>query len=87
MGFGLAGCANRATIRAEAFKEWFPDIRQPNIVLKFLRSKNALPSRRPPTKNGVAIVWAESQPKWPDGTRPRSVVIDVQPDLFKGLEA
>jgi putative DNA primase/helicase len=87
-GFRTGGMRYRATIRAEAFKGWFPDARQPNLVLKSLRSKNALPSRpMPPTKNGPAIVWAESQPTWPDGSRPRSVVIDVQPDLFKGLKA
>jgi putative DNA primase/helicase len=87
-GFRTGGMRYRATIRAEAFKGWFPDARQPNLVLKSLRSKNALPSRPiPPTKNGPAIVWAESQPTWPDGSRPRSVVIDVQPDLFKGLKA
>ena len=87
-GFRTGGMRYRATIRAEAFKGWFPDERQPNLVLKSLRSKHALPSRpMPPTKNGPAIVWAESQPTWPDGSRPRSVVIDVQPDLFKGLKA
>ena len=74
-GFRTGGMRYRATIGAEAFKGWFPDERQPNIVLKFLREKNALPSRRTP-KPGVAIVWAESQPKWPDGTRRRSIVID-----------
>jgi hypothetical protein len=87
-GFRTGLMRLRATIRAEAFKGWFPDARQPNLVLKSLRSKHALPSRpMPPTKNGPAIVWAESQPTWPDGSRPRSVVIDVQPDLFKGLKA
>jgi hypothetical protein len=87
-GFRAGEKRLRATIRAEAFKGWFPDERQPNLVLKSLRSKHALPSRpMPPTKNGPAIVWAESQPTWPDGSRPRSVVIDVQPDLFKGLKA
>jgi hypothetical protein len=87
-GFRTGGMRYRATIRAEAFKGWFPDARQPNLVLKSLRSKNALPSRPlPPKKNGPAIVWAESQPTWPDGSRTRSVVIDVRPDLFKELKA
>src|ERR1700730_1484699 len=87
-GFLKGTKPNQATIRAEAFKGWFPDARQPNLVLKSLRSKNALPSRpMPPNKNGSAIVWAESQPTWPDGLRTRSVVIDVRPDLFKGLKA
>jgi hypothetical protein len=81
-GFLKGTKPNQATIRAEAFKGWFPDIRQPNIVLKFLRAKNALPSR-PTLKPGIAIVWAESQPKWPNGTRPRSIVIDQRPGQLK----
>ena len=74
--------SKRTTIRAEAFKGWFPDVRQPNLVLKFLRSKNVLPSR-PTPKPGTAIVWAESQPEWPDGSRRRSIVIDERPGQFK----
>ena len=86
-GFRTGGMRYRATIRADVFKGWFADMRQPNLVLKSLRSKNALPSRpMPPSKNGPAIVWAESQPTWPDGSRPRSIVINVEPGLFKGLK-
>ena len=81
-GFLKGTKPNQATIRAEAFKGWFPDIRQPNIVLKFLRAKNALPLR-PTPKPGTAIVWAESQPKWPDGTRSRSIVINEVPSQLK----
>jgi putative DNA primase/helicase len=77
-GFTAGGMSNRTTMRAEAFKGWFPDVRQANLVLKFLRSKNALPSR-PTPKPGTAIVWAESQPEWPDGSRRRSIVIDKHP--------
>jgi hypothetical protein len=81
-GFRTGTDWQRAIIRAEAFKAWFPDPRQPNLVLKSLRSKNALPSRpAPPVNSGTAIVWAESQPNWPDGTRPRSIVID-EPEHF-----
>ena len=72
----------QATICAEAFKGWFSDVRQPNIVLKFLRTKNALPSRRMPTQ-GIGIVWAESQPTWPDGKRRRSIVIEERPGQLK----
>jgi Domain of unknown function (DUF927) len=81
-GFRKGTKPNQATIRAEAFKNWFPDVRQPNIVLKFLRTKNALSSRSSP-KSGAAIVWAESQPLWPDGNRPRSIVIDERPGQLK----
>jgi putative DNA primase/helicase len=81
-GFLKGTNPNQATIRAEAFKHWFPDVRQPNIVLNFLRAKNALPSR-PTPKSGIAIVWAESQPLWPDGTRPRSIIIEERPGQLK----
>jgi Domain of unknown function (DUF927) len=81
-GFRTGLMRFRATIRAEAFKGWFPDARQPNLVLKLLRSKNALPSR-PAPKPGNAIVWAESQPEWPDGSRRRSIVIDKDPGQLK----
>jgi hypothetical protein len=78
---------DRATIRAEAFKGWFPDSRQANIVLRWLRAKDALPSRPAlPLKEGPAIKWAESQPTWPDGSRRRSIVINVGPGLFKSLK-
>jgi putative DNA primase/helicase len=76
----------RVTVRAEAFKAWFDDPRQPRLLLDWLRSQNCLPNRPKPAKRGQGIVWAESQPEWPDGTRRRSVVIDVTADLFEGLE-
>jgi len=78
-GFRTGNKRERATIRADAFKAWFPDPRQPNLVLKSLRSKDALPSRRMPPSKGIAIVWAESQPTWPDGSRRRSIVIEKCP--------
>jgi len=82
----LSGCT-RVTIRAEAFKAWFDDPRQPKLVLEWLRSKRSLPNRPSPSSRGQGIVWAESQPQWPDGTRKRSVVIDLTADLFKYLES
>jgi putative DNA primase/helicase len=81
-GFLKGTKPNQAIIRAEAFKSWFPDPRLPNLVLNFLRSKNALHSRGTP-KPGIAIVWAESQLMWPDGSRPRSIVIDERPGQLK----
>ncbi len=72
------------TIHPDEFKSWFDDRRQPSIVLQWLRSKNALPGKPvPPANPGIAIVWAESQPKWPDGSRPRSIVIDLHGDVLK----
>ncbi len=81
-GFRKGSKPKQATICAEAFKGWFSDVRQPNIVLKFLRTKNALPSRRMPTQ-GIGIIWAESQPTWPDGKRRRSIVIEERPGQLK----
>jgi len=81
-GFVKGGKPHRATICAEVFKGWFSDVRQPNIVLTFLRTKNALPSRRMPTP-GTGIVWAESQPTWPDGNRRRSIVIEERRGQLK----
>jgi hypothetical protein len=81
-GFLKGTKPKQVIIGAEAFKRWFPDVRQPNIVLAFLHAKDALPSR-PSPKPGIAIVWAESQPKWPDGTRPRSIVIQNRPGQLK----
>jgi hypothetical protein len=80
-GKGLA--CNRITVRAEAFKSWFDDPRQPKLVLELLSSKRCLPNRPKPAKGGQGIVWAESQPQWPDGRRRRSIVIDVKPKVLK----
>jgi putative DNA primase/helicase len=80
---GKGPACNRITVRAEAFKAWFDDPRQPKLVLEFLSSKRCLPNRPRPAKGGQAIVWAESQPQWPDGRRRRSVVIDVKDELLK----
>jgi putative DNA primase/helicase len=73
----------KLTIRAEKFKSWFDDPRQPALVLRWLQSKQALPHKPAlPTKSGNAIVWAESQPEWPDRSRPRSIVIELKGGLF-----
>jgi putative DNA primase/helicase len=82
-GKGL-GC-NRITVRAEAFKAWFDDPRQPRLVLEWLRTQHCLPTHPKPPKRGRGIVWAGSQPQWPDGARRRSVVIDAKPDVLKKL--
>ncbi|MFL6795812.1 MAG: DUF927 domain-containing protein [Xanthobacteraceae bacterium] len=71
------GKVHTATIAVQEFKSWFPDERQPNLVLTWLRSKNALQSRAA-AKPGNAVGWADSQPKWPDGKRPHSIVIDMR---------
>jgi len=73
----------RVTIRGEAFKGWFADQRQPGIVLRWLHSQNALSSESGPSGNSAAaITWAETQPVWPDGLRPRSIVIELGPGVL-----
>jgi hypothetical protein len=73
----------KATIRGEAFKGWFPDQRQPVIVLRWLYSKNALSSKRGPSGSSVpSITWAENQPMWPDGSRRRSIVLEQRSGGF-----
>jgi hypothetical protein len=75
----VSGSTLTVTIRAEKFKGWFDDPRQPALVLRWLQSKKALPSKPTlPAKVGNAIVWAESQPEWPDGRRPRSIMIELR---------
>jgi hypothetical protein len=73
-----SGSIPKVTIRAEKFKGWFDDARQPALVLRWLYSKKALLCKPVvPAKSGNAIVWAESQPEWPNGRRPRSIVIEL----------
>ncbi len=78
-----SGAVSTATIRAEKFKGWFDDPRHPALVLRWLHAKKALPTKPTlPTKSGNAIVWADSQPEWPDGCRTRSVVIELSAGLL-----
>ena len=78
-----SGSTPTVTTRAEKFKGWFDDPRQPAVVLRWLHSKKALPYKpMVPAKPGNAIVWAESQPEWPDGCRPRSIVIELSDGLL-----
>ena len=81
-----SGSTSKITIRAEKFKGWFDDPRQPALVLRWLQSKTALPGKTAvPARSGNAIVWAESQPQWPDGSRPRSIVIELTKSKAKDI--
>ena len=77
-----AGMVQKVTVRAEKFKGWFSDARQPRLVLDWLLEHDgiALTGNRKPGA-GIAIVWAETQKTWPDGTRARSIVIDLSLNL------
>lgn len=82
-----AGSTSKVTIRAKKFKEWFDDPRQAALVLRWLRSQRALPSKATlPSKSGNAIVWAESQSEWPDRSRPRSIVIKLKDGLLDQIK-
>jgi putative DNA primase/helicase len=76
----------KATIRGEAFRGWFKDQRQPATVLRWLHSKNALASKRKPFGGATSITWSEVQPTWPDGSRPRSIVIELSHGLLDQLK-
>ena len=85
---GRSSSIPKVTIRAEKFKGWFDDPRQPAHVLRWLHSKKALPCKPVlPPKSGNAIVWAESQPEWPDGSRPRSIVIELSDRVLDRIRA
>jgi hypothetical protein len=71
------------TVRACAFKGWFDDPRHASLVLAFLKTQGCLPGKSKSPTSGTAIVWAESQPLWPDGSRPRSIVMRLKPTLFE----
>jgi hypothetical protein len=72
------GMGQKVTVRAEKFKNWFADRRQPRLVLDWLSSKGCITlSRGGKPASGNAVVWAESQPTWPHGPRPRSIVLDL----------
>ena len=64
-------------IRGERFKDWFSDARQPGILLHWLGERGALANSKRGQHSGSSIVWAESQVEWPDGSRPRSIVIRI----------
>jgi putative DNA primase/helicase len=69
------------TVRAEAFKTWFADPRQPRLVLECLQKQGRLSNRPNAPKVGHSIVWAASQPQWPDGIRRRSIVVTLSPGI------
>ncbi|MBV9631877.1 MAG: DUF927 domain-containing protein, partial [Xanthobacteraceae bacterium] len=73
----------RIVIRGEAFKRWFPDPREPALVLRWLAARGGLMVRGGVPPSGTSIVWAESQPDWPDRKRRRSVVVDLPISFLK----
>ncbi|MDQ2081530.1 DUF927 domain-containing protein [Xanthobacteraceae bacterium Astr-EGSB] len=78
------GSHYRLTVCAKDFSSWFTDARQSALVLKWLVEKESL--AKPAPRNTInGIVWAESQPIWPDGVRRRSIVVDLSKDLLKEL--
>jgi hypothetical protein len=76
--FGDYRNQNNVIIRAARFKNWFDDERVCTLVLRHLYDCKALKTKgaRPATAR-KGIVWAETQPTWPTGRRPRSIVIEL----------
>lgn len=73
-------------VRAERFKAWFSDRRQPHLVVKWFQENGGLvlaTGRK--LKPGCGIVWAEKQKTWPDNTRVRSIVINLTQDVRDAL--
>jgi putative DNA primase/helicase len=76
-----------AIVRAERFKGWFQDRRELMLVLRWLHSKGVLTTKTmPPRAIKSKIVWAESRPKWPNGNRPRSIVMDLHAGVIERIK-
>jgi putative DNA primase/helicase len=73
------------TLSAEGFKSWYSDVRQPALVLKWLAEKGALARPAPQNLPKGDIRWAQCQPVWPDGNRPRSITIDLSDNILKAM--
>lgn len=74
----------KIVVRAEKFKGLFPDRRQPRLVLNWLVEIGAATSSRKP-KSATEILWAARHKTWPDGSRKRSIVIDLSADIRNSL--
>jgi putative DNA primase/helicase len=74
--------AARIVVPPGDFKGWFPDIRQPNLVLRYLSRKNALVKKANAPSWGNSIVWAETQPPSSDGGRHRAIEFNWSKDLL-----
>jgi uncharacterized protein (DUF927 family) len=81
--WGKGATKDTITVRARAFKDWFDDPRHAKLVLDFLRGQGCLPGKSKSPSRGTAIVWAETQPQWPDHSRPRSIVMRLKRTLFE----
>ena len=74
-GFSEAkGPGREFVIRATSFETWFSSPFRVRQVLNWLNEEGFLETTgRPP--HGRGNEWAQRQPSWPDGTRPRAFVI------------
>jgi hypothetical protein len=82
----MDGVDRKVVIRAKRFKAWFSDRRQPRLVVDWLLEHEAIsPAAGHEPKPGLGIVWAETQKTWPDGTRVRSIVINLTADVRRAL--
>jgi hypothetical protein len=81
---GLAASIRMRTRSRRSDKNTFAFVAKAPRSLKRWRGMLSVANRRRPSACVyAAIVWAESQPMWPDGSRPRPIVIDERPGQLK----
>lgn len=65
----------RFTVRSTAFKAWFRNLARTRALLEWLDAEGLLLNRGGGKQTVRSLEWAQAQPFWPDGTRPRAIVI------------
>lgn len=70
-------------IRGTSFRGWFKSTHRTAQLLKWLDDEGLLQQDRLKT-SGRSIEWAQTQEKWPNGTRPRSIKL-ILPQGLKNL--
>jgi hypothetical protein len=73
---------NELVVRADAFCAWLRNKQQAALVLEELHSRMALGIERATKPIPNTVEWAETQRRWPDGSRPRSIALRV--DRLRG---
>jgi hypothetical protein len=66
------------TVRANRLLAWLRDPLTRRLVLEWLDEQGFLEhDKRSGRRPGSGLEWAERQPLWPDGSRPRSIVVKL----------
>ncbi len=72
--FRSRGDGREYVVRAQVFSSWFATPAQVRAVLDHLAEEGYLQLSRPASQ-GRSNAWAQGQPLWPNGIRPRSITI------------